>query len=159
MDDMPAPNARRRTFLIGLPVAAAAAFGIFLWPEAPLPEGAGVLDPDEAFARVRSGEVWLIDIRRSDEWALTGIAAGAIPLDMRRDDFASALAEATAADPDRPLAVICARGVRSRRLTLRLHEAGHRRIFDVPEGMLGSRDGPGWLERGLPIDQAPGATG
>ena len=45
---------------------------------------------------------------------------------------------------------MCARGVRSRRLTARLTEAGFTNIIDVPEGMLGSSAGPGWLKNDLP---------
>ncbi|MEM8582520.1 MAG: rhodanese-like domain-containing protein, partial [Pseudomonadota bacterium] len=50
-----------------------------------------------------------------------------------------------------PVAVICARGIRSARLTRRLEAAGIGPIVDIPEGMLGSRSGPGWLSRELPV--------
>jgi hypothetical protein len=32
-----------------------------------------------------------------------------------------------------------------------LENAGFTNIIDVPEGMMGSRAGPGWLKRGLPV--------
>lgn len=32
-----------------------------------------------------------------------------------------------------------------------LSRYGYTRVYDVPEGMSGSRAGPGWLARGLPV--------
>lgn len=105
----------------------------------------------EAYAQARKGDIWLIDIRRPDEWARTGIGEGAVPLDMRREDFTERLTQITAAAPDRPIALICARGVRSRHMAARLAQAGFDNVLDVPEGMLGSGAGPGWLRAGLPV--------
>jgi rhodanese-related sulfurtransferase len=109
------------------------------------------LTPPEAFAEAAAGDLLLVDIRRPDEWAATGIAEGAVPLDMRRRDFADVLRAAIGSATDRPVALICARGVRSDRLSARLTAAGFTRIVDVPEGMLGSAAGPGWLGRDLPV--------
>ena len=109
------------------------------------------LSPLQAHQAAVAGEVLLIDIRRPEEWAQTGVGEGAIPLDMRRRDFEDALTEAADGDTARPIALICARGVRSRRMTQRLRAAGFTQIIDVPEGMLGSGAGPGWLKRGLPV--------
>ncbi|MEM7598254.1 MAG: rhodanese-like domain-containing protein [Pseudomonadota bacterium] len=108
------------------------------------------MTPPEVLEAVRTGRVLLVDVRRPDEWAKTGVAEGAVPIDLRREDFTEAVVAARASG-DQPVAVICARGVRSRRMTLRLDEAGVAQIIDIPEGMLGSRAGPGWLERGLPV--------
>ena len=109
------------------------------------------MSPLQVHQAAVAGEVLLIDIRRPEEWAQTGVGEGAIPLDMRRRDFENALTEAADGDTARPIALICARGVRSRRMTERLRAAGFTQIIDVPEGMLGSGAGPGWLERGLPV--------
>ena len=120
----------------------------------------GTLTPPEAHAAVRAGDLILVDVRRPDEWAATGIADGAVPIDLRRDDFVDAVRAVRAARAGRarggrdvPVAVICARGVRSRRTAAALADAGLTAIVDVPEGMLGSRAGPGWLARGLPVAQ------
>ena len=118
---------------------------------------AGTLAPGEALAAVRAGELVLIDVRRPDEWAETGVPEGAVPIDVRRRDFAAALRDA-AGDPARPVALICARGVRSRRTAAALAGAGMTDVIDVPEGMLGSAAGPGWLARGLPVAPASGAA-
>ncbi len=52
---------------------------------------------------------------------------------------------------DKPIALICATGGRSARLLAALKRAGYSGFIDVSEGMLGSRRGPGWIARGLPI--------
>lgn len=112
--------------------------------------GADALSPPDAHAAASDG-VLLIDIRRPDEWARTGVGEHAIPLDMRRADFEAELLAAAEGDTSHPIALICARGVRSRRMSERLKQAGFTRIIDVPEGMLGSGAGPGWINRGLPV--------
>lgn len=118
------------------------------------PDLVGEMIPaDRAYDMMQTGELTLIDVRRPDEWASTGSPEGAVQLDMRRDDFDDALRAIRAERPDTAVAVICMRGVRSARLANRLVEAGFDDIRDVPEGMLGSSFGPGWLARGLPITQ------
>lgn len=115
---------------------------------------AELLPADQAHERAAAGDILLVDIRRPDEWEKTGSAAPGVRLDMRREDFTDALAELVEGQRDAPIALICARGVRSARLTNQLTEAGFTNIIDVPEGMLGSSAGPGWLKRGLPLDQS-----
>ena len=116
------------------------------------PETAGtVISADAAYRRVLSGDLILIDIRRPDEWRATGSPAGAVQLDMRRDDFTDALRDVRAGAAGRTIALICARGVRSARLSNRLIEAGFVDVMNVSEGMFGSADGPGWIARGLPL--------
>lgn len=109
------------------------------------------LDPEAAHRAAVSGEVTLVDLRRPDEWEATGVPEGAVPLDMRRGDFLDALTQAVGGDRSAPVALICAGGVRSDRMAARLAEAGFARVVDVPEGMLGSGSGPGWVARGLPV--------
>ncbi|RLJ41495.1 rhodanese-related sulfurtransferase [Litoreibacter meonggei] len=109
------------------------------------------IDPPTAHAQAVAGDILLVDIRRPDEWARTGSGEGANRLDMRREDFVDALLTLTGGETALPVALICARGVRSARLSNRLAAAGFSNIIDVPEGMQGSRAGPGWLKRGLPV--------
>jgi rhodanese-related sulfurtransferase len=111
------------------------------------------LSVQAAHAAAADGSVTLIDIRRPDEWAATGVGEGAVPLDMRDPQFVQKLI-ALVPTPDAPIALICARGVRSRYLAARLTEAGFTNIIDVPEGMLGSGAGPGWLGAGLPVTKS-----
>jgi rhodanese-related sulfurtransferase len=114
-------------------------------------DGVGtVMTPPEAYAAANSGGILLVDIRRPDEWAQTGVAVNAVRIDMRDGDFIDKV-ELARASAVQPVALICARGVRSRRMTHRLHEANIGPLIDIPEGMLGSDAGPGWLARKLPI--------
>lgn len=116
--------------------------------------GENALSAPDAHRAAQSGDIVLIDIRRPDEWALTGVGEGAVPLDMRRKDFIEALIVEVQGDHSRPVALICARGVRSRKQAAKLVDAGFTEIIDVPEGMLGSGAGPGWIKRGLPVQDA-----
>lgn len=141
-----------RRQMLGLGVAGAA-LGVLAYPYV-LPDRTQpgqTMSASQAHAAALAGEIALIDIRRPDEWARTGIPVPAHPIDMRRSDFVAALQ--AIAGPDRTVAVgvICARGVRSARLTKALADAGFTRIIDIPEGMLGSTAGPGWLANGLPV--------
>ena len=110
----------------------------------------GTLSAPDAHRAAALREVVLVDIRRPDEWQRTGVGEGAVPIDMRREDFVTALLDATGGRTDVPVALICARGVRSRALSARLSSAGFTSIVDVSEGMMGSGAGAGWLRRGLP---------
>jgi len=111
----------------------------------------GSISVEMAHRLAVDGDVTLIDIRRPDEWASTGSGEGAMRLDMRRYDFVAALTKIVSDDTSAPVALICARGVRSARMTNILTQAGFTNIIDVPEGMLGSRAGAGWIRKGLPV--------
>jgi len=142
---------KRRWFLLAgaaLPLIGGGAF--WLAASQGAAEVATAMAPPELKNAVDAGDVLLVDIRRPEEWEATGIAEGAVPIDLRRDDFVAAILAARASS-DQPVALICAAGVRSRRMTHVLSEAGLTQIIDVPEGMMGSGAGPGWIERGLPV--------
>lgn len=109
------------------------------------------LSVEDAYDLAEEGVITLVDIRRPDEWSSTGVGEGAHPLDMRRKDFVAQLAALVEGDKAMPIAVMCARGVRSKWLSRQLENAGFTNVLDVPEGMLGSRSGPGWLRTGLPV--------
>ncbi|MEP4198918.1 MAG: rhodanese-like domain-containing protein [Aliishimia sp.] len=142
----------RRGLIVGA-AATCAAGGVFAanWFNVGATIAGGALTVSDAHNKANAGDVFLIDIRRPDEWARTGVGEGAHPIDMRRDDFTQALLVLTKGATDAPVALICARGVRSRKMTERLTAAGFSQIIDVPEGMLGSGAGPGWLRAGLPV--------
>jgi rhodanese-related sulfurtransferase len=142
---------RRGLFVLGFAGIATGGAVAAQWYNVLAENGAEALTPAQAHEAALAGALILVDIRRPDEWTRTGIGEGATPLDMRRSDFEDALLAASQGDPARPIALICARGVRSRRMSERLKAAGFTRIIDVPEGMLGSGAGPGWLGRGLPV--------
>ena len=134
------------TAVIGGGVFASTWFNVFADASAD-----GALTLETAYAQADAGQIYLIDIRRPDEWEETGVAVPAIPLDMRRDDFAEVLKDIFAKSGERPVALICARGVRSDRMNQRLVSEGFGNILDVPQGMLGSGAGPGYAASGLPL--------
>lgn len=142
---------RRRVLVAGAATVAVGVGAIGAYVVATRPaEGALTMTPAEAHEAAAAGRILLVDIRRPDEWARTGVPEHALRLDMRREDFLARLT-LSRGSTETPVAVICARGVRSARLTHLLHEAGVAPIIDVPEGMLGAPAGPGWLKRGLPV--------
>jgi len=149
---------RRRLIMGGGVVAVAVAGGIWWRRQAPDYDGAK-LTVEQAHQQAMSGDVILIDIRTPREWRATGVGTGAHPVDMRRDDFVDAVQAISGADRGAPIALICARGVRSARMSLRLSAAGFTNIIDVPEGMLGSGAGPGWIRAGLPVGKWQGEQG
>jgi len=146
---------RRKAFaaLLGLGVIAVGAYvgpnGFYtaLTPDS----NAATLTPPEAHTAALAGEIILIDIRRPDEWAKTGSPEGGHRVDLRAEDFADRLVGLAEGNRAAPIALICARGVRSARTANLLAEAGFTNIIDVPEGMLGSGAGDGWINRGLPL--------
>lgn len=135
----------RRGFVVG--AFALGGAGWAFWPGV---QEAGTISAADALRSAEAGEIKLIDIRRPDEWIRTGIGRGAIPIDMRQRDFEQKLFSALGGDRTKPIALICARGVRSRRLAVQLLAAGFTDIVDVSEGMEGSSAGLGWVQRGLP---------
>ena len=147
----PSRAARRGFLLSGLAVAGLAALTAAQWYNIVADVSDSDLTAPEAHAAAASGEIFLIDIRRPDEWARTGVGENALPIDMRSPNFTDALLAVTEGRKDLPVALICARGVRSARLARRLSDAGFSNVLDVPEGMMGSGAGPGWLKRGLPV--------
>jgi len=141
---------RRRILLGGAAVVVVATAGVWWRRQAP-DHDRPRLAVAEAYQQAQSGDITLIDIRTPIEWKAVGVPVGSHQIDMRRKDFVEAVALATGGNRNAPIALICARGVRSARMTLALSEAGFSNIIDVPEGMLGSRDGPGWVAGNLPV--------
>ena len=119
-----------------------------------------VVSAPVALDRREADAVTIVDIRRPDEWRDTGLPAGAARATILSRNgalgFLKRIEEITGGDKDKPLALICAGGVRSRLAAELLGEKGYTRITDIREGMHGSRFGPGWLRRGLPLEICEG---
>ena len=111
------------------------------------------IDAASAHERAEAGEVLLIDIRRPSEWRETGVATSAVAITMHDRGFLANLEAAVEGDKSRPIALICAQGVRSAFVARELPRFGYTNVIDVSEGMVGSRAGPGWIKRGLPVRQ------
>jgi rhodanese-related sulfurtransferase len=112
-----------------------------------------VMEVREAYERAQKGEIVLVDVRRPGEWRSTGIPAGARTITMHQNsaDFLAGLLAAAGGRHDKPIALICATGGRTSWLMPHVHKAGFKTLYNVAEGMHGSRHGPGWLKKGLPV--------
>ena len=115
-------------------------------------EGGPTLSAPEAFTKAQAGEITLIDIRTPREWRQTGIAEGAITIDMTKKTFVTEILDAVDGDKDAPIAIICRTGNRTTYSQKALQEMGFSRVYNVKEGMSGSGAGPGWVRRGLPVN-------
>jgi len=114
----------------------------------------------QAQRRLGDGERLLIDVRSKLEWGQTGVPKGAKAITIHNPEgvasFIGKVRAAAGGDSARPIAFICATGVRSAYAYSLLREAGFSELYNVTEGMLGNpRHGPGWLKRGLPTESCP----
>lgn len=110
-----------------------------------------VIDPPSAHQQASTGDILLVDVRRPSEWRETGVAQNASLISMHEDGFFEKLDEAVGGDHGRAIAVICAAGGRSTWMQAQLMARGYTNVWNVAEGMVGGPNGPGWIERGLPI--------
>jgi rhodanese-related sulfurtransferase len=115
-----------------------------------------VLTAPAAAAAAAKGETTIVDVRSPREWRQTGIATGARAVSIHNPNgtraFVREMEKTVAGDKSRPVALICAAGVRSSRAARILSAAGFTNLQNISEGMLGRPDaGPGWLKRGLPV--------
>jgi rhodanese-related sulfurtransferase len=89
---------------------------------------------------------------RAQEWKQTGLAAPAKPISMHEGGFLQKLMEVAGGDRNKPIAIICATGGRTRYLQHALAGAGFVPTSSTcPRAWMGSPAGPGWLKRGLPV--------
>ncbi|WP_165798796.1 rhodanese-like domain-containing protein [Shimia abyssi] len=116
-----------------------------------------MLTAKEAAQAIDAGDLILIDIRTPQEWQETGVATGAWPLDMRDQKFGQRLMATLQRNPDKQVAVICRTGRRSAYIVDVLAQNGVRKVYDVSEGMVGGRNGEGWIAAGLPTITAKSA--
>lgn len=118
-----------------------------------LGNAAEVLSADAAAKRAAEGSIFLVDIRRPEEWRESGVAASSATISMHEEGLLQKLARLTKGDTSKPIALICRTGARSTWLAGELEKRGYTNILNVREGMFGSQAGPGWLKRGLPVRQ------
>ncbi len=111
----------------------------------------GIISAPAALAAADKGEIILVDIRTRSEWQQTGLAQPALAISMHEAGFVRKLAHALGGNRAGRVALICATGGRSAHMRQILSTAGFTNVVDVSEGMMGSRAGPGWLKRGLPV--------
>lgn len=139
----------RRGFLTG--IISAAFVGLSLSAQ-PVKAAETVISTPDAYVAAKAGNIILVDIRTPPEWAQTGIAEGAIALDMTKgQEFVKELTKLRDIHPDKPIALICRTGNRSGHVFKILNKQGFPGLMDVSEGMAGGPNGKGWIPRGLPV--------
>lgn len=106
--------------------------------------------PAEALTLVHSRAAAFVDIRTPIEWQDTGLPSGAAAISWGRPDFAERVLALVQGDRAAPLVLICRTGNRSGKAMAYLRDQGFGNVRHVPEGMVGSAAGPGWIARGLP---------
>lgn len=105
---------------------------------------------EDAFKALLADSARIIDVRTRDEWKETGVGAGVWPLSMHEAGFPERLFAAKELSGKRHVGLICATGGRSASLLRALRQAGYSGYADIPEGMLGSGSGRGWIASDLP---------
>lgn len=150
----------RRFIFLGVAALVLVGSGVWAWQDHRYPAPAATreeaLDVRAAERLAADDKIVLIDIRTPGEWRRTGVPSGAVAITMhqRADKFLKSVLAATEGRHDVPVALICATGGRSTKMLRELKEAGFTKVYNVVEGMNGSRFGPGWLKQGLPVRPA-----
>ncbi|WP_310447748.1 rhodanese-like domain-containing protein [Thiobacillus sp.] len=136
-----------------LTLATAAAFMLLSINACSQDSGPTLAAPD-AYAQAQAGKLTLIDIRRPEEWKQTGVAKGALQINMAQGDagFVAQVTAETGGDKNVPIGLICRTGNRTTQMQRVLTEAGFTQVYNIKEGMAGSGAGPGWIARGLPVE-------
>jgi rhodanese-related sulfurtransferase len=115
------------------------------------------LGAQDAYALSQAGQLTLIDIRRPDEWKKTGVAQGALRINMAHplgdEGFIRQVSAEVGGDREAPIGLLCRAGNRAVHVQRMLHDAGFTQVYNVKEGMTGSSAGPGWIARGLPVER------
>lgn len=149
------PRTRTTRFILLGTALLVAAAGWWAWQTryAVSASQGNFLEVRQAHTRAKAGDLVLVDVRRPSEWRASGVPASGHAITMHQNGrrFLSQLLEAAGGDKSRPLALICATGGRTTWLQARLRKAGFTNLYNVTEGMKGSRFGAGWLKKGLPI--------
>jgi rhodanese-related sulfurtransferase len=132
----------RRTLFVALALMATPALA-----QSALP----TISVREAQERAASGQSVLVDIRTPEEWADTGVAQGAVRLDMTSSGFEIRLAAIRAENPGKQIDLICRTGNRTRQVQEALGKRGWQGLVNVRGGMLGDGRNAGWLDEKLPV--------
>ena len=142
-----------------LSVAAIAAF-MLLSIHACSRDNGPTLSAPEAYAQSQAGTLTLIDIRHPDEWRQTGVAQGALRIDMTDTQGEAGFVEQVVTQmggrKNAPIGILSIAGNRGANAQQVLREAGFTHVYNIKEGMMGSGAGPGWIARGLPLVACPG---
>ncbi len=110
------------------------------------------LTNQQTYELMQQDRLILIDIRTKAEWQQTGIAKGALTIDMMDKDFLEKIANIRLDNPAKTIAFICASGRRSSIVWAELTKRGYKNIYSVFGGTTGNGVA-GWIKDGLPIEK------
>lgn len=105
-----------------------------------------------ALERQDAGDLILVDVRTPPEWRHTGVAKGALTIDMQDPQFVQKIVDLRKAHPDAEIGFICASSNRSSQVQAYLAQHGFANTFSVYGGMTGNGKVPGWIADGLPVE-------
>ena len=138
--------------------AVFAAF-ILLSIQACSPDKGPTMAAPDAYAQAQAGKLTLIDVRTPDEWRKTGVAQGALRIDMTNArgeaGFIRQVDAALGGNKHLPVGLIGLAGNRAANAQKVLRESGFTHVYNIKEGMLGGSAGPGWIARKLPVEPCP----
>jgi rhodanese-related sulfurtransferase len=97
----------------------------------------GTLSAKEAYRRAAEGSIVLVDIRLPSEWRQTGVGVNAHAITMHQSIYKFVDQLKKAGGDKRPIALICAEGVRSSAMQRMLKQYGFKGIIDVSESRIG----------------------
>lgn len=121
-----------------------------------LPAAAQEMSAPQALEAVRAGKATLIDIRTPPEWKQTGVAQDAKLVNMLHPQgavgFMNEVLAKVGGNKAAPIVLICRTGNRTGQVQRYLQSQGFTQVYHVPEGMVGSLAGPGWIARKLPTE-------
>jgi rhodanese-related sulfurtransferase len=109
------------------------------------------ISPPEAHRLAAERKAVLVDIRRPEEWAETGVGEHAVRIDMEDPMFVAKLNAAMGNERTKPVALICRTANRTRVVQQALMQHGFTRVMNVEGGMIGNASDRGWIAHGLPV--------
>jgi len=136
-----------------LAIGAVAAFAAVMPPSAATAAHRGVA-ATQAYSETASGSRVLIDVRSAPEWKGSGLPRGAATVTIHQPApaFLDRILAAVGGDPDRPIALICATGIRAHRAQQFLESRGFSNVLNVDGGLYGAPGAAGWVKSGLPME-------
>ncbi len=146
-------DAGRRLAPRCLVICAFAAFAAAMPPSTATAAG-GRVTPAQAHSEAAAGARVLIDVRSPPEWKRSGLPRGAATVTIHQPApaFLDGILAAIGGDRDRPIALICATGIRSHRAQQFLESRGFTDVLNVDGGLYGAPGSAGWVKSGLPMN-------
>jgi rhodanese-related sulfurtransferase len=131
-------------------------FSLLSSPAKVLAKNNSNLTPTQAYEMMQADKATLIDIRHPKEWQHTGIAKGALCVEMvapqMAEEFAQRVRKAVGGETDKPIILICHSGYRTSLMQAALTQFGFKHVYHVSGGMMGRMGTPGWIAKGLPVE-------